>query len=368
MRIGHVTDFYEPRLGGIEVHVAELAKRQRLQGHDVQVITTCPGPPQDGVRRLGAELRHPHLLHPAALRQGIDSVRHGFDVVHVHAGLLSPLAYLGARAAARAGVPTVVTMHSLLNGYQGLFQRLDRMLRMSALPISWTAVSATAAHGLHAVLGAPVHVLPNGIDQEQWRRPAPAATRTDQVQLIAVMRLAARKRPLPLLRMFRLAQHQVAGRTRLRLLVVGDGPSLASMQRYRLRNGLDDVQFAGRLPRGQVKAALSQADLFVAPANLESFGIAALEARATGLPVIAKRRAGISEFVRDHREGLLCDSDQQMVRSIVALSVNHYERHHIAEHNRSTRCAAEWTAVLSQTHQLYLAAATHADTAVAGRA
>ena len=45
MRIAHVSDFYLPRLGGIEIQVSDLAARQRLAGHTVDIITSSPADP-----------------------------------------------------------------------------------------------------------------------------------------------------------------------------------------------------------------------------------------------------------------------------------------------------------------------------------
>ena len=61
------------------------------------------------------------------------------------------------------------------------------------------------------------------------------------------------------------------------------------------------VTLAGRVDRDELKAIYARSDLFVAPAFLESFGIAALEARCAGLPVLAMRGTGITEFVADRR-------------------------------------------------------------------
>src|SRR5690606_17017864 len=59
--------------------------------------------------------------------------------------------------------------------------------------------------------------------------------------------------------------------------------------------------------------------LFVLPAVLESFGIAALQARAAGLPVVARREGGVGGFVRHGHDGLLAGSDQEMGDLLVSL-------------------------------------------------
>jgi glycosyltransferase involved in cell wall biosynthesis len=362
MRIAHVTDFYLPRLGGIEMHVADLAAHQRDQGHEVQVITSTPGESGDGVVRTGTGPHRAHLLNPRALRHGVRAATVGFDVVHVHAGIGSPFAFLTARSAARAGVPTLVTMHSVLDGYQGLFRLLDRLGGWSELPIMWTAVSECAARPLRQALGGtPVQVLPNGIHQAHWRFPrgaSPSAAGGPRtITAVAVMRLTARKRPIPLLRVVRDARGILGADIDLRLIVAGDGSHRARMERYLRRHRLTDaVQLRGRLDRLGVQRLLGEADLFIAPANLESFGIAALEARCAGLPVIAKRTGGIGEFIRDGLEGELCDQDRDMSGALARLSRDFSTREAMAAHNRTELCQVDWNIVAERTERLYRAA------------
>src|SRR5262249_45475605 len=154
-----------------------------------------------------------------ALRTGRQVLRRGgYDVVHVHAGPATPLAY--AAAALATEIPTVVTMHSLISYMEPAFKLLDTTTRWSGLPAVWAAVGAVAAAPLRRVVEpAPVYVLPNGIDAATWRvepRPRPAG----EVLVVAVMRLAVRKRPLHLLRMLRRAHERLAPRTRLRAVIV----------------------------------------------------------------------------------------------------------------------------------------------------
>lgn len=363
LRIAQVSDFYLPRLGGIEVHVCDLAGRQRASGHDVEVLTSTPG--SDGsqtprVVRLSGQLRRPHALHPFAVRAGLAALEAGgYDVVHAHVGVGSPVALLLARAAARGGTPTVVTVHSMWAGVGPVIGAVDLVGRWSRLPITWTAVSAAAAAPVRRVLapGTAVDVIPNGVDQTQWRQP-PAARVLDELILAAVMRLAPRKRSLPLLRIVRRAQRQLGSDVRLRLLVAGDGPQRAVMHSYLRRHHMQDaVTLLGRLERDTVRDLLGGAHLFLAPADLESFGIAALEARCAGLPVVAKSRGGVRDFVAHEREGLLADTDQDMVDAVVRLARDEPLRAQIAAHNATTDCPITWEAVLTRTEAAYQSAA-----------
>ncbi|MEO7059278.1 MAG: glycosyltransferase family 4 protein [Lapillicoccus sp.] len=376
MRIAHVTDFYLPRLGGIEMHVSDLSERQRTQGHEVEILTSSPGTcgHEDHVHRLTDGYRHPHAVHPLAVRAGIKALdRLHPDVVHAHLGVASPLAFFLARAAARRGIPTVVTVHSMWAGVRPIMRTMDVLGGWSDLPITWTAVSEAAARPVANTLppGIPIHILANGIDQEQWRLPAPAET-TDELILVAVMRLARRKRPMALLKMVMQAQQALdaAGDpTRLRLVVAGDGPRRAAMDAWIRRHEMEgSVSLLGRLDRAAVHDILGRSHAFLAPADLESFGIAALEARCSGLPVIAKARGGVGEFVRHEQEGLLVDSDADMVDAIVRLAREPQLRRAIAAHNRTEACPVAWAPLLTATDAAYVlateaAAAAHPEIA-----
>ena len=359
MRIAHVSDFYLPRLGGIEMHVADLAERQRRQGHDVHVITSTPGPPDRALHRVTMGFRRPRALHPWASVEGVRTLRAlDVDVVHAHLGVGSPLGFLVARAAARQGVPTVVTVHSMWAGVAPMVVIADALGGWSSLPIAWTAVSEAAAAPVrpHLPRHAPITLLSNGIDQDGWRMPG-APDQPGRLDLVAVMRLAPRKRPLALLRMVRRAQaalERAGDPTRLRLTVAGDGPQRASMERYLVRHGMSDVvHLAGRLDRAAIRGLLSRSHVFLAPADLESFGIAALEARCAGLPVVAKERGGIGEFIGHEREGLLCGSDHEMEDAVVRLARDPGLRRRIAAHNRTADCHVAWDAMLSATDRVY---------------
>jgi glycosyltransferase involved in cell wall biosynthesis len=361
LRIAHVTDFYLPRCGGIELQVRDLARRQAQHGHRVTVLTSTPRPTghADGaggagvlVLRLAETGAMPGMRAPvrAALRSALRGGR--FDVVHVHGAPWSPLAFTAASLAAER--PTVFTMHSILGPARAGAELLRVLWRWPTWPMVWTAVSEVAAAPLRAMLGdTPVHLLPNGVDVAAWRTP-PAARDPRDVVALAVMRLTNRKRALPLLRILRAARAQVPADVRLRLLVLGDGPLRPRMQRWLTRHQLQsEVGLAGTRPRTDVRRALARADVYLAPAELESFGIAALEARCAGVPVLARRQSGTVEFVQHGREGLLGVDDTETAAQLAWLAADPARRATIAAHNRSVAPPLDWDTVLTRTHRLY---------------
>jgi N-acetyl-alpha-D-glucosaminyl L-malate synthase BshA len=89
------------------------------------------------------------------------------------------------------------------------------------------------------------------------------------------------------------------------LVMVGDGPDRHDAEQEARQLGLDKhVQFLGKID--SVAPLLAAADLFVLPTDSESFGLSALEALASGTPVIGTNVGGLPEVVRDGETGVLC--------------------------------------------------------------
>jgi glycosyltransferase involved in cell wall biosynthesis len=133
------------------------------------------------------------------------------------------------------------------------------------------------------------------------------------VNLISTMRLHRKKRPRQLVRAFAHAVRRT--RSPSRLVIVGDGPERSKLERLVRDTGVR-VELAGWRARAQLKTLYATADGFVLPSIREAFGIAALEARAAGLPVIAMRASGSTEFLRDGLDALICRNDEDLVGQI----------------------------------------------------
>jgi glycosyltransferase involved in cell wall biosynthesis len=339
MRVLHLTDHYLPTLGGIETHVAALANQQASRGDDVTVLTSTAAT---------ADGRHSDDEGPVTVRR-VRSVSEGlgvdfasYDVVHAHLSVVAMFSSPLAARAARRGVPTIVTVHSMWNGMGPLPRAGAHVAGLRSAPVVWTAVSRVAADQLarHLPPCSPVEVLPNAVAVR-----ARATTRVTEigepVRLVSTMRIARRKRPLQLLRIF-----DALGRSTdvpVQLMIVGDGPLRPRLEQRLRRDGLQHaVTVTGRVSPGTVLDLVSEADLYVAPALLESFGLAALEARCLGLPVVGRSASGMTDFIRDGVEGRLCASDLDMVGSLRELVVDGALRHRMSEHNRTVASPMTW--------------------------
>lgn len=369
VRIAHVSDCYLPRTGGIETQVRALALQQAAAGHDVRIITATGGSAEvfagteivDGltVHRVAAHIPAGLPIHPRTYREvSAVLVADPVDVVHVHAGVISPFAWGAIRAARDASLPTLVTVHCIWGPVaERAFALSDRAWGWSSWGIQLSAVSGVAAARIEKSVPAsqPVLVIPNGITPDDW--VLTRAPRIDGVVRIAsVMRIAPRKRVIPLLRMFQRAQRMLGESSRLELTIIGDGSERARAERFAKRHGLA-VRFAGRLDRAGILEVFSHTDIYVQPSVKESFGLAALEARCAGLPLVIHEQSGTTHFVTDGIEGLVGVDDWAMAGAIAQLAHDQVMCGRIAEHNRTHEPADSWPRVLHEVIHGYEVAA-----------
>jgi glycosyltransferase involved in cell wall biosynthesis len=355
VRIAHVTDSYLPRVGGIELHVHDLAAQQRAIGHDAVVLTSGVASSGDGVP-VRSYRGFRGLLTPEDYRLLRNSVSaDGFDAVHAHLSLVSPMAWVAVRAAVRSGVPVVVTMHSMAP--PGQLAPLLRSLDRAAGSIVWTAVSEAAARPLRQALGdRPVAVLRNGIEPDEWRevtvrRPGGPLT------LVSVMRMSRRKRPVPLIGVLADIRRRVPACQPLRAVLVGAGPRAGAVARATRRLGVQSwVELAGQLDHTQIRHLLAETDLYLSPARSESFGLAALEARCAGVPVVAMSCGGAGEFVSNGVEGFLVEDDADMARAAAHVLGTPALLQQMRQHNRRTLPGMTWSTVVAQNLAAYEAA------------
>jgi glycosyltransferase involved in cell wall biosynthesis len=359
MRILHVTDVYRPRVGGIELFVEGLGLRQAAAGHEVTVLTptragSSTGPADLEVVRVPLGGYVPLRTLPVDLTS--------YDVVHAHLSVVSVFTTRVAKAAARAGVPVVNTVHSMWNGREGWVRIVGAIATWDRLPQVWTSVSRNAAATIEQVLSpkTDVRVVPNAVDVDWWHAGLDDRSATPGVTFATVMRLAGRKRPLQLVDMLAQVRLEVPPSVPLRAVIVGDGP-LEERTRARIAAlGLDWVTLTGELSPERVRAVYRAADVYVAPSHQESFGIAALEARAAGLPVVAMRSGGVGEFVRDGVEGLLCSDDDEMTDALTRLAADAPTRHAMSSHNRAHAPRHDWSLTLSGFEDAYAVAESRA--------
>src|SRR5215211_4933900 len=256
MKVALVCDWYHPRVGGIELHLQDLAHRLIDAGHDVVAITPTPGANVvDGVRvrRVDAPLApHFSFLYTRAGVRALGSVMtdERVDVAHCHVSIISPAAFGGAAEANGRGIPLLLTFHSVVPQTR-LLARVSRIvLGAERWCAKFSAVSERVARDVRPFArGQSMAILRNGIDVDFWRvRPKRRASPT--IELISVMRLNAKKRPLALVDMVRRVNALLPPSERVRLRIVGDGPQRALLEQATTRARLStQIELLGHRTR-----------------------------------------------------------------------------------------------------------------------
>jgi glycosyltransferase involved in cell wall biosynthesis len=253
-----------------------------------------------------------------------------YDIVHAH---LFPARLWVALAARKANITAalVTTEHSTFNRRRRrVYRPMDRWIYKQYRSIASISDATTKAlvHWLPDVAGK-ARTCPNGVDVNTLAS-SPAASKADLFALpqtcpiiLSVGRMERPKDYETVIRALSLVQE-------VHLALVGVGPMLEEHRKLSQKLGVEQrVHFLGR--RSDVPRLMKAADIYVQSSRWEGFGIAALEAMASGLPVVATRVPGLAELVGE--AGLLFEpgDHRQLAGHLNRLLSSSELRAHLAE-------------------------------------
>lgn len=360
-RVALVSEWCLPRRGGIESQILGLAKALKAQGVDATIVTPYPGPSEiEGVRVDRVDcLRLPFFqlsVSPRLIGVIAERLAAGrYDFVHIQPSIVAPFCFAAAPAAHSMGLPVVMTFHSVTNSVPYLLSQLSRWTGWYDGRVTLAAVSSVIAVQLRrAFPDHPVHILPNGFDRNFWAAPGPARRKDGVLRIVTALRIGPRKRPGALIEIFREASREASRQgSRLELVIAGDGSQRNRMERLIGRLGMEDRIFLkGWQSPLELRELYRGSDLFVVPSVKESFCIAALEARAVGLPVLARMGTGVRDYISNGRTGLLVGSDSEMAQKIVELAADRERLHRLAAAPMDLQ-RYDWTTVAEDHVALY---------------
>lgn len=320
-----------PTYGGSGVVATELGIELAARGHDVHFITSS-----QPFRLSGREANihfhevsvsnYPLFEYPPydlalATRMAEVAEFYALDLLHVHYAIPHSLSALLARqmlATRGRTLPFITTLH----GTDITLVGLDR----SYLPI--TRFGIEQSDGVTAIsnhlrdhtreafsITSEIEVIYNFVNCDIYvRKP----------ELVATMRLRYASPGTPTQPAEKLLVHlsnfrpvkrvhdvievfaRIAKAMPARLLLIGDGPDRSTAEYLAIRHGIRDrIHFVGK--QDNVNELLPLADLMLMPSEMESFGLAALEAMACSVPAIATRVGGVPELIDHGISGILCD-------------------------------------------------------------
>ncbi len=309
MKIGMLTDTFLPIHGGGEVHVLELSRALRRQGHAVTVATATPGETQvDGFPvlrepRLNLGGRRALARLPLALPRLLRWAR-TVDMIHAHYSYLMAMA--GVWLARFTRRPLVVTLHGL--GTLDSSVARDPLVRSLYRAVSLRGadkVIATSeemrAVALRFVPDERIAVIPNGVDTRTFA-PQPAPPR-EEIVVLSMRRLAPKNGVQYLVEAIPFVRKALP---QARFWITGEGKLEAHLRRRVDELGVGDVvTFLGVVPHAQTRDRYAQADVVVFPSSAESTSLACLEAMAMEKAIVASALAAYRQMLGKDERGLL---------------------------------------------------------------
>jgi len=290
--------------GGDEVHVISYALPTRLNlvsdrlfFHEV-IVPTYP--------------LFEYPPYPLALATKMVEVARfsGLDVLHVHYAIPNAVsAVLARQILAPRPLPVVTTLHGTdvtLVGNDPSYLETTRFGILESDAVTAVSESLRGTTVEQLAIQKPIEVIPNFIDPVRYEqaRGLPGARRwakPGEKVLVHISNFRPVKRVLDVVGIFA----RVLAEMPCRLIMVGDGPDRPKVEQFCRENRIcGAITFVGSLPL--IEEVLVGADLFLLPSESESFGLAALEALACEVPVIATRAGGLPEVVVHGECGYLC--------------------------------------------------------------
>lgn len=374
MRIGIVC---YPTFGGSGVLATELGKALAQEGHSVHFITY-----QQPVRLTEFlpnlfyhEVQvptYPLFDYPpyetALASTLVDVIRnHALDLLHVHYAIPhASAAYMAKQILRTEGkdIPVITTLHGTDITLVGRDKTYEPVVTFSINQSdAITAVSENLRQETlnHFQIEKPIQVIHNFVDTARFRRkPIDAfrqvlAPRGEKI-LVHASNFRRIKRIPDVVRIFAAVRAEIPAK----LLFIGDGPERGTAEELSRELGVFDcVRFVGK--QDQIEDILSIADLFVLTSEYESFGLAALEAMAAGVPVISTNAGGLAEINIHGETGFACTvgDTESMSNYAIELLKDEEKLHRFRESARAQAAFFDISKILPVYEALYNKVAPH---------
>ncbi|MBD0325831.1 MAG: N-acetyl-alpha-D-glucosaminyl L-malate synthase BshA [Pyrinomonadaceae bacterium] len=310
-----------PTYGGSGIVGSELGKELAARGHTVHFIAsslpTRLTELNERVRFHEVEMmsyplfEHQPYTLALATKMATVAETENLDLLHVHYAIPHSISAILARESLRPArrLPVITTLHGTditLVGADRSYLPITRYGIMQSDGV--TAISHYLKRATQETFQFDnIAVIPNFICSSDYQRhPMPQLRRelspNDEPLLVHVSNFRPVKRPVDCIEILA----RVLRQTRARLIMVGDGSERTNAEHCARCLGISDrCSFVGKQPK--ISDYLSVADVLLLPSEQESFGLAALEAMACEVPVIATRVGGLPEVVTDGKTGYLSE-------------------------------------------------------------
>ena len=309
-----------PTFGGSGVVATELGKALADKGHEIHFITYSQpvrlGSLRKNVRYHEVNVSdYPLFLYPpyelVLASKMVDVAKHeGLDLLHVHYAIPhASAAYMAKQILKREGInlPVITTLHGTditLLGRDASFEPVISFAINESDAV--TAVSQSLRTDTYKLFGIniDIEVIPNFLNPTPINEDVVKEIREEYApdgtpMLIHISNFRPVKRVMDVMEIYKRVNELKPSI----LIMVGDGPDRSKAEQFARDNQLSDVIFVGNVKNPM--ELLSAADVMLLPSESESFGLAALEAMASGVPVVSSNAGGLPELNRHGVSGLM---------------------------------------------------------------
>lgn len=354
MRVLHIMPSMDPVFGGPVAAIHVMARGLQEAGVDVDIVTVHPQARSKSSieeSRVGLHWRSFPVQLPGygvsmPLGRWLRKHVREYDLVHVH-GVFSFSSLIAQREARRADVPYVVRPFGVLNRWgmerrkawlkRLIFQWLEKPVMDCAQALHFTS-EEEAADVARLKIKAPGHVIPLGLDLSPYEQLPPARLfescfpdfKADKTVLF-LSRIDVKKGLDVLLPAFKKVLSKIGG---VKLIIAGDGDQslLADLKLEAERLGIaDSILWTGFLSGDVRLAAMAKATLFCLPSRSENFGMALLEAMASGVPCVSTDQVALC--VEAAREDAVCMTSvdvEPVAEALISLLQDEQRRRELA--------------------------------------
>jgi glycosyltransferase involved in cell wall biosynthesis len=318
--------YFPPEVGGLESHVYYLARALVALGHETAVVTSrsLPGLPaeedMEGIRvvRTWFPSRSPlgWTAHALGSLPRTRALARRADIIHAQAFPSVVPGVAGRRASGAPLVATFHTSHFLVRAKKALWRPiLGALVRAPDHALAASQEIARVAESLAP--GTRVEALANGVETGFFRRVEPSLPDAGVPRIVVPRRLFPKNGVEFLVR----AMPHILREGPVQAVLIGDGPERGRLEALAAELGVAaQVTFMGKRPHGDMPGLLSSGSLAVIPSLMEATSVAALEAMACELPVVASRVGGLPEIVDDEVGRLFEPGDPEaLARAVLAV-------------------------------------------------
>tara|TARA_Y100000590_G_scaffold451672_1_gene593461 strand:- start:2048 stop:3271 length:1224 start_codon:yes stop_codon:yes gene_type:complete len=361
--------------GGMNIYVLKLAEELGRLGlivdvftriHDMtdpvivdisetaRVIHLQAGPPDESKTKL-----HNHIPKFAnALNHFTKTNKLKYDLIYSHYWLSG---VVGNQQKTVWNVPNISTFHTLakpkMAANESIVESQKRIIAEQQVLIGSDSVVVSTESEKQDIIkyydleGSKIHVIPAGVDLKLFR-PLDKLECKNGLNIThknVIISVAQRIEPLKGLDLLINALPYLKNLGDIKLLIVGGDQNSKDQIEYLMKlvsdlGLLDNVEFTGPVSQKDLVKYYNSSDVLVMPSHYETFGLAALEAQACGLPVIAAGIGGPEVFIQNGRNGYLVPNQEPMeyAKRINQIIQNNVESNIMALESRKTAETMSW--------------------------